>query len=100
MKKYDIISFGSAILDVALKSSDFQVIKTKKVFAQSSLVIPYGVKSEVSDLAMSSGGGGTNTAVGLARLGLNTALVARCGWDFAGKIIRQDIKKKRLLMNF
>ncbi len=100
MKKYDIISFGSAILDVALKSSDFQVIKTKKVFAQSSLVIPYGVKSEVSDLAMSSGGGGTNTAVGLARLGLNTALVARCGWDFAGKIIRQDIKKEKVSDEF
>ncbi|MCJ7804174.1 carbohydrate kinase family protein [Patescibacteria group bacterium] len=49
---------------------------------------------------MSSGGGGTNTAVGLARLGLKTALVARCGWDFAGKIIRQDIKKEKVFDEF
>jgi len=98
--KYDIISFGSAILDVLLKSPDFQITKAKNVFSQHSLTIPYGVKSEVSDLVMSSGGGGTNTAVGLARLGLKTALVARCGWDFAGKIIRQDIKKEKVFDEF
>lgn len=100
MKKFEIISFGSAILDVLLKSPDFQIIKTKKAFTQSSLIIPYGVKSEVSDLIFSSGGGGTNTAVGLARLGLKTALVARCGWDFAGKIIRQEIKKEKVFDEF
>jgi len=98
--KFDVISFGSAILDVLLKSPDFQVVKAKKAFTQSSLVIPYGVKSEVSDLVMSSGGGGTNTAVGLARLGLKTALVARCGWDFAGKIIRQEIKREKVFDEF
>ena len=98
--KFDVISFGSAILDVLLKSPDFQVVKAKKAFTQSSLVIPYGVKSEVSDLVMSSGGGGTNTTVGLARLGLKTALVARCGWDFAGKIIRQEIKREKVFDEF
>ena len=100
MKKFEVISFGSAILDVLLKSPDFQIAKTKKAFTQSSLIIPYGVKSEVSDLVFSSGGGGTNTAVGLARLGLKTALVARCGWDFAGKIIRQEIKKEKVFDEF
>ncbi|MCJ7804175.1 hypothetical protein MUP35_00340 [Patescibacteria group bacterium] len=45
MIKYDIISFGSAILDVLLKSPDFQIVKAKKAFTQSSLIIPYGVKS-------------------------------------------------------
>lgn len=100
MKKFEVIAFGSAILDVLLKSPDFQIAKTKKAFTQSSLMIPYGVKSEVSDLVFSSGGGGTNTAVGLARLGLKTALVARCGWDFAGKIIRQEIKKEKVFDEF
>ncbi len=93
--KYDVICFGSATLDVFLKSPDFQIVKfPEKAFVQTSLMIPYGVKSEVSDLVISSGGGGTNTAVGFTRLGLKSAVVARSGWDFAGKIIRQEIKKE------
>ena len=98
--KFDIISFGSAILDVFLKSPDFQIVKTKNVFTQRSLIIPYGVKLEVSDLNIGSGGGGTNTAVGFARLGLKSAVVARCGWDFAGKVIRQEIKKEKVFDEF
>jgi len=99
--KFDVISFGSAVLDVFLKSPDFQIVKsTKNVFVQSSLVIPYGIKSEVSDLVICSGGGGTNTAVGFARLGLKNAVVARCGWDFAGKMIRAEIKKEKVTDEF
>lgn len=98
--KLDVISFGSAVLDVFLKSSDFRLVKNKGVFTTQSLVIPYGVKSEVSDLVITSGGGGTNTAVGFARLGLKSAVVARCGWDFAGKMIRQEIKKEKVTDEF
>lgn len=100
MKKYDVISFGSATLDVFLKSPDFLLSKSKSSFAAQSLVIPYGVKSEVSDLVIASGGGGTNTAVGFARLGLKTAVVARCGWDFAGKMVRSEIKKEKVSDEF
>jgi ribokinase len=99
--KYDVVTFGSAILDVFLESSDFQIVKpVKNSFSQSFLQIPYGVKSEVENLVMASGGGGTNTAVGFSRLGLKSALVARCGWDFAGKIIRAEIKKEKVSDQF
>ena len=95
--KYDVVTFGSAILDVFLESPDFQIIKpAKNSFSQSFLQIPYGIKSEVENLLITSGGGGTNTAVGFARLGLKSAVVARCGWDFAGKIIRSEIKKEKV----
>ena len=98
--KYDILSFGSATLDVFLKSSDIKVIKSKEVFTGEALILPYGVKSEVSDLLICSGGGGTSTAVGFTRLGLKTAVVARCGWDFAGKIVRAEIKKEKVADEF
>lgn len=98
--KFDVISFGSAILDVFLKSPDFQILKTQGVFKSPLLTIPYGIKSEVSDLVVSSGGGGTNTAVGFARLGLKSAVVARCGWDLTGKTIRQEIKKEKVTDEF
>ncbi|MCX6725972.1 MAG: carbohydrate kinase family protein [Candidatus Shapirobacteria bacterium] len=100
MKKYDVICFGSAILDVSLKSPDFRIVKSKNAFVQQLLTVPYGIKSEVSDLIITSGGGGTNTAVGLIRLGLQTAVVARCGWDFAGKMIRQELKKEKVKDEF
>jgi len=98
--KYDVVSFGSVILDVFLKSPDFRIAKSKNAFVQRLLTIPYGIKSEVSDLLMSSGGGGTNTSVGFARLGLQSAVVGRCGWDFSGKMIRQELKKEKVSDEF
>lgn len=94
--KYDVICFGSATLDVFIKSADLKVVKSKEFFTGEALVLPYGAKVEVSDLLVGSGGGGTNTGVGFSRLGLKSAVVARCGWDLAGKIIRQEIKKEKV----
>lgn len=92
--KFDVISFGSAVLDVFVTSPDIKVIKSGEFFTEKAIAVPYGAKSEVERLVICSGGGGTNTAAGFSRLGLKTAVVARCGWDFAGKIVRQEIKKE------
>jgi len=92
--KYDIISFGSAVLDVFVKSSEIKIAKSHDFDTNQVLMVPYGAKCEVEKLLISSGGGGTNVAAGLARLGLKTAVVARCGWDLAGKFVRQEIKKE------
>lgn len=92
--KYDVISFGSATLDVFIITPDLKVIKSDQFFTGKAIAVPYGVKVEVERSEMCSGGGGTNTAVGFSRLGLKTAVVARCGWDFAGKMVRQEIKKE------
>jgi len=92
--KYDVITFGSAILDVYVKSPDMKVIKSAKSLTGKYLAVPYGIKAEASHLVVTSGGGGTNTAVGLSRLGVKTALVARLGWDLAGKSIRTELKKE------
>ncbi len=94
--KFDTISFGSAVLDAFVTSPDIKVIKSDQFFTGKAIAVPYGAKSEVERLIFCSGGGGTNTAVGFSRLGLKAAVVARCGWDFAGKIIRQEIKKERV----
>lgn len=98
--KSDVMSFGSAVLDVFIKSPDLKVMQTNEVFTGEALVIPYGAKCEVEELVVCSGGGGTNTAVGFARLGLKTAVVARCGWDFAGRLVRQELKKEKVNDSF
>lgn len=82
--KFDVISFGSAIWDVFL----------------SVHKIAWGSKNEVTNLLMSSGGGGTNTAVGMARLGLKTAVVARCGQDEFGRRIRTELEKEKVSVRF
>lgn len=92
--KYDTISFGSAILDAFVQSPEVKVIESDEVYTGKALISPYGAKCEVERLTICSGGGGTNTAVGFARLGLKAAVVGRCGWDFAGKIVRQEIKEE------
>ncbi|HUS59788.1 MAG TPA: carbohydrate kinase family protein [Nevskiaceae bacterium] len=92
---FDVISIGSATLDVFIKSSDLKLLKTDEVFTGEAIIAPYGAKCEVEKLVITSGGGGTNTAVGFARLGVKAAVLARCGWDFAGRMIRKELKKEK-----
>jgi ribokinase len=94
--KYDVITFGSATLDVFVQSPDFRIIQSGRSITGSLLALPYGIKAEVTRMELASGGGGTNTAVGLARLGLKTAVVARFGWDIAGKVVRNELKKEKV----
>lgn len=94
--KYDVISFGSAVLDAFVLSPDVKIIESDEFFTKKALAVAYGTKSEVERFLLASGGGGTNTAAGFARLGLKTAIVARCGWDFAGKMIREELKKEKV----
>lgn len=91
---FDVICFGSATLDVFIKSPSLRIIKSDEFFTGQGIAAPYEAKCEVERLVITSGGGGTNTAVGFSRLGLKSAVVARCGWDFAGKMVRKEIKKE------
>lgn len=91
---YDIISIGSATLDVFLRVSEGKILETSEFLMGKALALPYGAKMEIEERLISSGGGGTNTAVGFARLGLKTAVVARCGWDFGGRLVRRELKKE------
>ncbi|KUK83726.1 MAG: PfkB family kinase [Microgenomates bacterium 39_6] len=83
---YDIITVGSATVDVFLQSDAFAIDDR----GQESLVLSGG-KIEVAKRVMAVGGGGTNTAVGFSRLGLNCACVARFGDDWAGKWLRENL---------
>lgn len=90
--RFDTISFGSAILDVFVCSPEAKLSEGE----EKRLSFPYGAKCEVKTLKITSGGGGTNTAVGFSRLGLKAAVVARCGWDLGGQLIRNELKKEKV----
>lgn len=91
---FDVISIGSAILDIFVKSSELGVLKTTKSFTGKLTTAPYGAKCDVEELLLASGGGATNTGTGFSRLGLKASVLARTGWDFGGKLIRSELKKE------
>jgi sugar/nucleoside kinase (ribokinase family) len=84
LMRFDVVSFGSATWDVFLAINQ----------------IEWGSKNEVASLTMSSGGGGTNTGVGLSRLELKTAVVTRCGQDYFGQSLRQELKQEKVSDQF
>lgn len=87
---YDLISIGSATLDVVVRSEHFKMTKVdgEMVFCER-----YGEKIDIEELKFVSGGGSTNVAVGASRLGLKVAVVCEVGKDMASNVILSDLKK-------
>lgn len=95
---FDTISVGSATLDIFLKSSQFRVRKNESEVPD--LALPYGSKIDVEDFAIQSGGGATNTAVGFARMGLRSSVVAELGTDLGAKSIIEELKTENVDTSF
>ena len=91
----DIITVGSATLDVFLHSSGFKIGKR----GREKLVLEGG-KVEVEEVFFQSGGGATNTAVGFSRLGLKTAAVARFGDDLLGQWVAKELGAEKFDQRF
>lgn len=84
---FDVVTVGSAFVDVYLASPDF-----KKV--GKTLCEVYGGKVVIKQMVMTTGGGATNTAVGLERLGLQTACVCCVGQDDWGLFVRKELHRE------
>ena len=82
--KYDIITMGSATIDT--------FVDTNIAERENRISYPVGAKLTVENLQFFIGGGGTNTAVSFARLGLKTAYLGNIGDHFKKDII--DLLKK------
>ncbi|MBN1941259.1 MAG: carbohydrate kinase family protein [Candidatus Diapherotrites archaeon] len=85
----DVVSIGNATLDVFIHLSR-EHLKGKK------LCLASGSKIEVNKIFFATGGGATNTAVGFARLGLKTGIVAAIGKDDNAKRILHELKKEKV----
>ncbi len=85
---FDIISFGSAVVDVFAGTD---IPEKKKCIAY-----PVGSKILIKDLKFDIGGGGTNTAVAFSRLGLKTGFIGKIGDDKQGQEILNLLKKEKI----
>lgn len=91
---YDIITIGSAILDILVKSKSFKLMPSTEFSGGLALCEAYGGKMIADQIELASGGGATNNAVSFARKGLKTAIIAEMGADAAGRIIQSELIKE------
>ncbi len=84
---YDIITIGSASVDVFVKTKG-EILKHAK---HLDMCYHLGDKLLIEDLIFTTGGGGTNTAVAFSRLGLKTGFVGVVGDDFNGEAITREL---------
>lgn len=89
---YDVITIGSATLDIAVKSPEFTLAPLEQ--GGVALCQKLGGKMDVEAFKMVSGGGATNVAVGCARLGLRVAAVCEVGQDFPAHMISDELQKE------
>ncbi|MBU2633671.1 MAG: carbohydrate kinase family protein [Nanoarchaeota archaeon] len=88
---FDVITIGSATIDVFVNTS-YKLFSKK----QHSINLPLGTKILVDDIKFCTGGGSTNAAVALKRLGLKTACIAKIGTDENSHHIPNELKKEKV----
>jgi ribokinase len=86
--KLDIITFGSAVVDV--------FIHTEVAEKKNQICYPTGGKILINELKFDIGGGGTNTAVAFSRFGLKTGCICNVGGDENGNKILSLLKKENV----
>ncbi len=95
---YDVITVGSSTVDAFAKTNFSELIKIVRPDGKNSnlLAYPTGSKILINELKFTTGGGGTNTAVCLKRLGHNVAYLGKMGTDENGDFIINKLKKEKI----
>jgi ribokinase len=93
LKIYDIITVGSSTIDV-FGDTDSELIKIKtRKYEEDHIAYPSGVKMIIRDLNFRIGGGGVNTAVVGAHLGMKAAYLGCLGRDTNGDMVIRQLKR-------
>lgn len=100
MSNYDVVSIGSATLDIFMKSDKFRVVQSGDIPGGIAMCEVYGGKMEVEEVTIVSGGGATNTAVSFAKKDLKTAVVAEMGNDPQSLLIHRDLEEAQVDTRF
>ncbi len=88
---YDVITVGSATVDVFASTEFNRLIKKKK---EDFIAYPLGSKILIKELNFTIGGGGTNTAVALSKLGHKVAYIGKIGSAENSKRVVDTLRKE------
>jgi ribokinase len=90
---FDIITIGSATRDVFIKSASLDVHESDNPAYPSEGCFPMGAKIDIDELVFQTGGGATNAAATLARLGFKVGTVSSIGDDTNGRDVMNELKE-------
>ena len=94
---YDVITVGSATVDVFARTHFSELIKIIDPKGETDLLaFPSGSKILIDEIEFSTGGGGTNTAVALSRLGHKVAFVGKLGHGTNSEFIHKNLVKEKI----
>lgn len=94
---YDVITIGSATMDVFVECDDANIVSTSTKCTKSDyMCYPYGAKVEVTKFDSDVGGGGINTALNFANFGFKTSAICKIGDDIFSQGILDVLKKSKL----
>ncbi|HDS11400.1 MAG TPA: carbohydrate kinase family protein [Candidatus Wirthbacteria bacterium] len=97
----DVITFGGITNDIFIKTKAAKVISVKEHdYLTEYLAFDYGGKIYLDGILNSPGGGGNNTAVAFARLGLQVAFAGCIGQDEDGRKLMMNLKKEGVRTDF
>ncbi|MBR6301327.1 carbohydrate kinase family protein [bacterium] len=89
----DIITIGSATMDVFVECDDANIVSVSSKDKKSDFMsYRYGSKIEISNFASNVGGGGVNTATNFANLGYKTGAIFKVGDDIYSQGIFEFFK--------
>jgi len=99
MKKYDVVAIGDALVDIFLRfhSVTGDMRDEEKT---CEVCIKLGAKIPVDHSAISIGGDACNVAVGIARLGLQSALMAEIGSDDFAEKIKKELNNEMVSQKY
>ena len=91
----DVITIGSATMDVFVECEDANIVSVYSKNKKSEFMsYPYGSKVEMTDFSSQVGGGGINTACNFANLGYKTSAIFKVGDDIYSQGIFEYFKDK------
>src|SRR3989344_5993390 len=100
MAKFDVISIGGSVKDVTFYTDAGKIISTpENLTAQQLLAFEYGAKISVKEAYFNLGGGASNIAVSLSRLGFKVAAMTKVGNDEIGKEFLKKFRQEKVSQN-
>src|SRR3990167_7729890 len=94
---YDVITVGSATVDVFAKTHFSELIKIINPKGETDLLaFPSGTKILIDDLEFTTGGSGTNTAVAFSRLGHKAAFLGKLGQGTNSDFIHKNLMREKI----
>ena len=94
MLKNKITTIGGATRDIMFYTDEMVLLDNKKdLLRQKLIAFEYGAKLYSKDVYLTYGGGGANTAISLASLGIKTQTILSLGLGSVGDNIIKNLKK-------